>query len=751
MKKIAKNTKKEITSKSNNSVLISNKAITLIALIITIIVLIILAGVSISLLFGNNGMINKSKEAKFKTNFSEIQEKVELYMTNKEIEFISQGVTKTRIDKLPLKNMLSSSEKEEFKEHLKQEIISITGKDDIESMELYYIDKEKINSNQKHTYIIDVNSMQIYDVEGENFSNKWHHTLNSIGYEESETVEEDIINNTTKITMEGQIGWYSPNVDGFNGTYTYMIYYNKADTTDIKEIPVKEYIENGKKNKIEENGKTYVLDLYNEKMWANAKTTANGLECWWVWIPRYAYKADSTNQNIKIVFIDKQNNPIGENNGAGYLTNDPKFNINTFSQDYIIHPGFTIKEDENTKKELEGMWIAKYEASNDTTHQMSSDKCYEPDLSGFDRKYTYIELYDETSNTYYDEQLLDTANLTTINNENKWYDYSKRIWANVKTTANGLECWWVWIPRYAYNVSEGSQEIEIIFIDTNNTPIDKVTYGNTLSSEFTVHPGFDVEGEKLKGIWVAKYEASNNITHEMSSDEAYAPDLSGFDKQYTYIEYYDKEAGNFDSTKEVCLADVDETTLNKDNKWYDYSKRIWANIKTNANGLECWWVWIPRYAYNVLEGSQEIEVIFIDTNNTPMDKERYGNTLNSEFTVHPGFDVEGERLKGIWVAKYEVSNVSDTIKGTTATGANSLPQVSDQAGNNHTHVGNGAGTTERYVTSSKKWCSAYDGTPCSNYGYYIYCSECGVRLRHYWCKAHYNKDTKVIIDDSNVE
>ena len=41
-----------------------NKGITLIALTVTIVVLIILAGVSIAILSGNNGMISKAKQAK---------------------------------------------------------------------------------------------------------------------------------------------------------------------------------------------------------------------------------------------------------------------------------------------------------------------------------------------------------------------------------------------------------------------------------------------------------------------------------------------------------------------------------------------------------------------------------------------------------------------------------------------------------------------------------------------------------------
>ena len=45
---------------------INEKGITLIALVVTIVVILILAGVSLSLVLGNNGVINKAHEAKDK-------------------------------------------------------------------------------------------------------------------------------------------------------------------------------------------------------------------------------------------------------------------------------------------------------------------------------------------------------------------------------------------------------------------------------------------------------------------------------------------------------------------------------------------------------------------------------------------------------------------------------------------------------------------------------------------------------------
>ena len=54
------------------------KGITLIALVITIIVLLILAGVSIAMLTGENGILNQAQEAKKQTEFKSAEEKVKL-------------------------------------------------------------------------------------------------------------------------------------------------------------------------------------------------------------------------------------------------------------------------------------------------------------------------------------------------------------------------------------------------------------------------------------------------------------------------------------------------------------------------------------------------------------------------------------------------------------------------------------------------------------------------------------------------
>ena len=54
------------------------KGITLIALVVTIVVLIILAGVSISMLTGENGIITQAQDAKIATEKSSLREQLQL-------------------------------------------------------------------------------------------------------------------------------------------------------------------------------------------------------------------------------------------------------------------------------------------------------------------------------------------------------------------------------------------------------------------------------------------------------------------------------------------------------------------------------------------------------------------------------------------------------------------------------------------------------------------------------------------------
>ncbi len=69
------------------------RGITLIALVVTVIVLIILAGVSISLVLGENGIVNKAKKAKENTELTKTEEETMLNDLVKQIEEGTSGGT----------------------------------------------------------------------------------------------------------------------------------------------------------------------------------------------------------------------------------------------------------------------------------------------------------------------------------------------------------------------------------------------------------------------------------------------------------------------------------------------------------------------------------------------------------------------------------------------------------------------------------------------------------------------------------
>ena len=82
-----------------------NKGITLIALIVTIVVLLILAGVGISLLIGENGILEQAQNAKSKTENGLEREKLEQVVV-----YASKTARRNIIDG----NALKESLKEEF-------------------------------------------------------------------------------------------------------------------------------------------------------------------------------------------------------------------------------------------------------------------------------------------------------------------------------------------------------------------------------------------------------------------------------------------------------------------------------------------------------------------------------------------------------------------------------------------------------------------------------------------------------------
>ncbi len=153
---------------------------------------------------------------------------------------------------------------------------------------------------------------------------------------------------------------------------------------------------------------------------------------------------------------------------------------------------------------------------------------------------------------------------------NNWYDYvagdnetDSKIskWANAKITKDGVDSYFVWIPRYEYKIlsGEGTSEagpIEVRFIPTTQTTPDE---------GYKIHPAFTngtannfKNGEwdkELPGIWVGKYETSHSDASENSAGNSQNVKIIPGVFRWSNISIGDcyMTAYNYDRTKESHL------------------------------------------------------------------------------------------------------------------------------------------------------------------------------------------------------
>ena len=218
-----------------------NEGITLIALIITVIVLIILAGVTINMVVGDNGIINKAKEAKESSKRGEAEEEIYLYWGEGEIDY--EDTIEEKVEKLKEKmqekdiDATASIGENEIEIKYKGYDFKIPYKDKETSEEITFIVSEDVQ-NSKPVYMYITKSGKLYITDNE--TNKI--CIND-KYPE--------LSNETNLSYYG----YSGNGD----TYTYRFYTNKKalelvikqdlfklDNYELNELLNIETIENGK-------------------------------------------------------------------------------------------------------------------------------------------------------------------------------------------------------------------------------------------------------------------------------------------------------------------------------------------------------------------------------------------------------------------------------------------------------------------------------------------------------------------------
>ena len=90
--------------------------------------------------------------------------------------------------------------------------------------------------------------------------------------------------------------------------------------------------------------------------------------------------------------------------------------------------------------------------------------------------------------------------------------------------------------------------------------------------------------------------------------------------------------------------------------WYDYNNQKWANIYVEAEGVEVYYVWIPRYQYKLNQTSQRSDVKFILGTSTTTE---IGYQIPEAFwwdKNDDGIEDDGEQLTGYWITKYQLND-----------------------------------------------------------------------------------------------
>ena len=558
-------TLKNIKRKSLNCQIASKgeSGITLIALVVTIVVLLILAGITISLVFGSNGVIDKAQEANENTKIAQVREQLELAKGPEYIE----GNGKYNPDS--------------YFERIEAE--GIIGNKDTD-----------IIDNGDGTYEVTTTSGYIFKITlVPSKDNVEDIQIEHIGKVDGPRIRNLTVSKTTNsITVEVE----TANAEG--ATYTY--YYKKGGETDWKkaeEIKEKTYTFSGLESnviynikvRVEKDGKAVEKEVstitgelpegavqFSPVEWKSgqASTTITTSETGYTLQYQIGGIAEEswTNTTSGSAIGNLQHGQIVYGRLFDGTNGSKTANIDV--QDEILPQQATISLS-GTSTTTEGSITATVTLTdNESGVNTTSSKWIYNTISGaigenessynntFSGNGQTIQLKATTAGTYYLHVLtVDNAGnkketissavtveaalvadgnynaskgvntpklgsgmtpikwngsswVNTTGSDKDWYDYTSKKWANAKTSDGSM---WVWIPRYAYSITSGyhsssAGNIDVEFMKglTNETSTGRKSFNNASGQgKWNIHPAFNY-GTTVSGIWVAKFEASNS-------------------------------------------------------------------------------------------------------------------------------------------------------------------------------------------------------------------------------------------------
>ena len=327
-------------------VLKEKRGITLIALVITIIVLLILAGVSIAMLTGDNGILTQATEAKEKNTIGGEKEQISLALQSLRMKKQADNVT----------NEITVSE---LDEQLKYDGAKNVEVDNVNGyLRVKYGDS-------KNEYTVD----QSGNIESE-----------------GEITQPENIAKSWELVSKLDTTWFSYNdLSSSNKKANVNAPVLKGNMKAIKYVGAEAESQTGSK-------------------WANAMTTDGSM---WVWIPRYAYKITEgyhTNVagTIEVAFLDTNNKFL--NGETGEITTNPE-EEGAGTTKWLVHPAFTSNaETGGGFGELTGLWVGKFEATGTYSNGDASKVSVKPGVASL-RSMTVNDQYKAGMKATYGESV----------------------------------------------------------------------------------------------------------------------------------------------------------------------------------------------------------------------------------------------------------------------------------------------------------------------------------------------------------
>ena len=323
----------------------NNKAITLIALVITIVVIVIIAAVTISGAM-NGGIISKATEATFKMKIQRILEDTKIYEATMIAENDGQDNTFNLNAGDVLKSIIIQDELEDIAEEsvipMKQVSNSVGNKENkylmILNGELYYVSQPSISNNENQAKWCNDIGIKVYDFTP------------AVGIKKTNG-DYELVNGTYVCTPELSTG-----LDKSKTRYIYERNSNLQVGTWINKKPDDDWYD------------------YSNQKWANIYVENDGVESYYVWIPRYCYKIDTENssagnERMDVKFINTKNQYIDGETGS--ITQWSELEL----EGYKIPEAFWWDKNGNgtqdTDDRLSGYWISKYELSESTKYPIN--------------------------------------------------------------------------------------------------------------------------------------------------------------------------------------------------------------------------------------------------------------------------------------------------------------------------------------------------------------------------------------------